>query len=286
VGSKVTLAARESSAAIEGQVTSISGSRVRVKTAQGEIEFNVNDAAIVSADGSVPTGGTNKPTETPGSATAATAARPRNVAAWVESKAAVGLQRAVDAGPNRWGALPNRPKGARFQRGLSGDYASGSGGMEEAKKLLSGAPDTQMRTVSRMGENVPPGKTTQEVTAIYSDPMSIRGRSDRIDPTLGRDPDREALIPNLSINDVEAIGFFPNRGDALGWSNNYVRLLQQTNVTPTAGTRGAQFLDELQATLATARYETNDFGRYFANADELNQKLNALFIKYGSRVGE
>jgi hypothetical protein len=210
-------------------------------------------------------------------------ARAADVAPWVHRDAAVGLQRAVDAGPNRWGALPNRPTGKRFQRGLSGDYASGAGGLDEAKDLLRGAPDKHPRTVSQIHERMPPGKTTHEVTAGYSDPMSIRGRADRIDPTAGRDPVREAMIKSLSIEDVEAIGFFPNRTDPLGWTNNYLSLLEQTKTVPAAGSRGERFVKDLQAVLAKAEWAENDYGRFFANRDELNTMLREVFVRYGSR---
>jgi hypothetical protein len=216
--------------------------------------------------------------------TGASRARAAQVAAWVNRDAAVGLQRAVDAGPNRWGALPNKPQGARFQRGLSGDYSSGTGGLAEAKNLLSGRPDSNMRTVSQIHDGMPPGKTTHEVTAKYSDPMSVRGRSDRIDPSLGRDPDREALLPQMSIADVEAIGFFPNSSDPLGWSKNYLELLEQTKAVPTPGSRGDKFVQEVRTILDKAVFGENDFGRYYENASELNAELRQLFVRYGTRV--
>ena len=214
---------------------------------------------------------------------AARAALGSRVAAWVRTDARAPLQKAADLGPNRWAAMPNRPTGERFQRGLSGDHGGGAGGFDEARRLLAGETDRRPRAVSTIGENTPPGETTQHVTAQYSDPMSIRGRSDRLDRSGGRDPDREALLSDLSLDDVEAIGFFPNRTSPWVWAQNYKRLLEQAGVTPTPGSRGARFLEELDAALGRAEFVEDSVGRSVSNLSDVETALKELYRRYGSR---
>ncbi len=267
------------------------GRRVRVSTGRDAeaidavvtgIDRNTN-TVVLSADGQTFTMRVDK-TVALSRGSAPARVRAANVATWVRADVRAPLQRAVDLGPNAWAALPNRPTGTRFQRGLSGDYSSGPGGFDEAKNLLSGKVDPQPRTVSLIHENMPPGRTTHEVTSIYSDPLSVRGRSSRVDPSRGRDPNREAILDGLSLADVEAIGFFPNISQPWQWARNYVRLLEEAAVVPTQGSRGAKFLADLKTVLGRASWAEDHMGRRLTNGSELDAALRDLFISYGTRT--
>lgn len=239
--------------------------------AQIEIQQLVSDAASALA----------KRDET-ATTTATTKAIPA-MADWVAADARLPLQRAVDNGPNRWAATGNRPSGARFQRGLSGNYGGGEGGMSEARNLLSGRPSDTTRTVSIINDTMTPGTTTQDVTSIYSDPLSVRGRTERLDFSRVRDPDREAEISALSMKDVEGLGFFPSATQPVRWATNYLALLKDAGVEPKPGSRGAKFVARLRETLDGVRWKENEFGRYMDNEAEVEAGLRALYVEYGSR---
>lgn len=275
VGRTVRVGTARDGAPVDGVVTHIDANNgtVRMRVDDGEITVRVSKTTAVSRDGDAP----------PASRTVRSGA---GVAAWVRDDARAPLQRAVDLGPNSWAAMPTRPTGRRFQRGLSGDYGSGAGGYKEARNLLAGQADSTPRTVSLIGESVTPGRGTHEVTAGYADPLSIRGRSDRVDPSMGRNPDREAMIRDLSLDDVEGLGFFPNMGDGWTWARNYQRLVEEAGITPTPGSRGASFHRDLEAVMATAAWRETEFGRALSNADEMNRRLRQLFLTYGSRTAE
>lgn len=273
VGRSVRVGTSRDGEPIDGVVTAIDqqAGTVRVRIAEGEITIRVErTTAVKDMNASSPT-------------------RLRSgagVAAWVRADARAPLQRAVDLGPNTWAAMPNRPTGRRFQRGLSGDYTSGRGGFEESRNLLAGQVDPHARTVSLIGESVTPGRGTHEVTATYADPLSIRGRSDRVDPAMGRDPDREAMIENLSLDDIEGLGFFPNLSEPWKWARSYQRLIAEAEITPTPGSRGERFNRDLDAVMATAAWRETDFGRALANESDMNMRLRQLFLTYGSRTEE
>ena len=268
------------------------GRRVRVSTGRDAeavdatvtgIDRNTNTVVLTTADGQAFTMRVDK-TVALSQGNAPARVRAANTASWVRADARAPLQRAVDLGPNAWAALPNRPTGTRFQRGLSGDYSSGPGGFDEAKNLLSGRVDPAPRTVSLIHENMPPGRTTHEVTSIYSDPLSVRGRSTRVDPARGRDPNREAILDNLSLADLDGIGFFPNVSSPWQWARNYQRLLQEAAVVPTPGSRGEKFYRDMQTILGRAQWAEDHMGRRLTNGGELDAALRDLFISYGTRT--
>ena len=274
VGRKVRVGVARDGEPIDGTVTAVDaeGGTVRMRVADQEVTMRVEKTTAVS--------------KTDDAATPGRVRSGAGVAAWVRQDAKAPLQRAVDLGPNSWAAMPNRPTGRRFQRGLSGDYTSGRGGYEEARGLLAGQTDTAPRTVSLIGESVTPGRGTHEVTAGYSDPLSIRGRSDRVDPSMGRDPSREAMIKDLSLDDVEGLGFFPNMSTPWTWARNYQRLMEAADITPTPGSRGANFHRDLDAVMATATWRETEFGNALTNESDMNMRLRQLFLTYGSRTEE
>jgi hypothetical protein len=158
------------------------------------------------------------------------------------------------------------------------------GGYDEARNFLSGRVDPHARTVSLIGEHAPPGRTSHEVTSIYSDPLSIRGRSTRLDPSRGRNPDREAIIDRLSLSDAEALGFFPNISEPWQWSRNYARLIDEAGIVPTRGSRGERFLTDLRTILGRAQWVDDGVGRALTNRSELESALRDLFLSYGTRT--
>ncbi len=206
-----------------------------------------------------------------------------SIAPWVARDVRSTLQRAVDRGPNRWTATGNAPQGARFQRGMSGGYGDGLGGLGEAKRMLAGKTDPARRTVSLINEKTKPGETTRDVTALYADPLSVRGRSNKLDVDQGRDANREAVLENMSFEDLEAIGFFLPSSGRWEWSQKYLKLLDETGAKPTPGSKGAKFVAELKEVMATAKWEADSFGRSLANESELEAGLQRLFTRYGTR---
>jgi hypothetical protein len=190
-------------------------------------------------------------------------------------------QELLDAGPNRWVDLPNKPEGAYdFQRGLSGDYATGLGGKGEAESLLSGANSSTDRFVSVLGDR-DSAATMDQITRQYADPIAIKGKADLFDVTGDM-----GSIKNLNADNISSMGAFtPSSSEtAMQWGRNYLGMaddLAKEGIVPTPGSRGAAFVEDLKGAFGTAKYgEFDGIGRPVINRDEVQGAVSGVMDRY------
>jgi hypothetical protein len=192
------------------------------------------------------------------------------------------LQRMFNAGPDRWVATGNSGAegGALINRGLSGNYSGGDGPLAEARSVLDGTnPHGGWVTQLRPGEDV--GTVTRRDTAQYGGPLSVQGvvPADLVDPNLGAQRIERAMQPG----EITALGtHIPPSGDGTAWAQNYVRLQQETGITPEPGTRGAQFDADIREALGTARYEEDYNGRFLVNSEEVDANVRRTLERYSA----
>lgn len=193
------------------------------------------------------------------------------------------------AGPNRWVPTANAPTDGVFvQRGLTGDYASGQGGLREAQGVLDGTwRGGQTVSVVQPGADVE--DLTRRVTSLYNDPLSVQARvpSDVIE--AGRSGDAEGFVRRgILPTEVSAVGAHIPDGSDLGarerWARNYLELQDRVGATPDPGSRGAQFTEDLRAAYARAQYVEDDSQwppqRRMTNPAEVERAVDEVLRRY------
>jgi len=105
------------------------------------------------------------------------------------------LKQLLEVGPNTWVELNNKPKGKYiYQRGLSG-------GLGEALNLISARQEPLRRCVSFVANPDFSDVLAHRINAGYSDPLTIRGRTDSFAKMDYADEVTEELASNLSNAD-------------------------------------------------------------------------------------
>lgn len=204
-----------------------------------------------------------------------------------QAKKVTGLQRALDAGPNKWVTTGNKLPAdrQRFQRGLSGNYAGSMDGVSESLDLLGGKTDTSGRFVSLFGgsSKYKPGNVT-EVSNAYAKPLAIRGRVD--ESVLQRMDEGMGAVSSLDLKQVEAVGFFTNSVTPFTWAQAYKQVIQRSGIAPSPGSRGERFLRELDDVLKHQKFGDEDplyKARPILNGEEVEGMLRELYIKWGMK---
>lgn len=193
------------------------------------------------------------------------------------------LQRAADAGPNQWIPTGNRAAadGELIQRGLSGNYATQTnGGVPEARALFSGT-ETTNRTVSYLNNASETARVTEQTTRQYASPIAIQARVERGALTAGRSDAERITTRPLIPDDITGLNFTsPTSATELSaWLRRYQEVLRNAGITPTPGSRGADFIREANDVMRrTARFDERGA---LANDEELGAALHRVFVRYG-----
>jgi hypothetical protein len=193
-------------------------------------------------------------------------------------------QNVFDAGPNRWMPTGNAADGTLVQRGLTGDYGGGTGGIREWQGMLEGNYG-RGQTVSLVGDPSNVDMVTRRTTSIYNDPLAIQARVPPESMVAGR-TDLEAIVPgSIPANQVTGVGAFIPSGagmdDRLTWARRYLAAQDQLGIVPAAGSRGAQFNADVRGAIErSARWGENEYGRYMTNSDEVAAAVDEVLRRY------
>ncbi len=198
-----------------------------------------------------------------------------------------GVRAMFEAGPNRWVATGNRPEGVLVQRGLTGDYSTGMGGVREARGTIEGTWEGR-QTVSmfRPGDNVP--TVTRETTSLYNDPLAVQARVPREALGAGRGSAEALTSRGIRPEEVVRVGAHIPRGVSderrAQWARNYLQLQEELGLVPAPNSRGARFTQELREAFARGRYVEDDSQwppvRRLENADEVDRAVSHVLSRY------
>jgi alpha-tubulin suppressor-like RCC1 family protein len=202
-------------------------------------------------------------------------------------------QQLLDAGPMRWIATGQNPRGIQYVRGCSGGKAGSpteGGGAGEALRILRGEPAGTGRCVKRVDNPSQLDDAIQTYGRGYGEPLAVQGRAPAgaftEPPPFGSAHLTKGIDPATVTQVAIVLPRTTANATLVQWALSYRRFLQQVGRQPTAGTRGADFkaqFDDIMQRLEAAAPVCPTAGCKFYPAAleaQFGPELAALFARF------
>jgi hypothetical protein len=139
--------------------------------------------------------------------------------------------------------------------------------------------------VSLTGSEENVSRVTHETTSMYNDPLAVQARVPAEVVGPGRTDVEGFTTRPIQPHEVTAVGSFsPTDGDPAAihrWARSYLQLQDKLGITPTPGSRGAQFQADLKQAMSVAKYGEHDgIGRPLLNAGEVEAAVAKVVARY------